>query len=249
MLYTYYVYIVGRRKKGGTKARNFDLPSLVNTDEVRAFYQRYYYIGNILMSFLDRIQDGIGMRPIPPSKKVKLVQEEITRLFHSLMSQLLELRDSLNKKYSVEEKVNLEIEIRFGMLTRDNYRRWCSLDSSCFPGTREHRAVIATNNVKRNNELSFSAGIDEILYNRLRQHIFIPEIYKKLEQSIQLQRSVQGPGNLRWLVPFENPDFGELKLLESKSKLHELSTDIAMLGHYYDIRIGCATENAISPGA
>ena len=186
------------------------------------------------MSLLKEISGG------QPEKKRKLEpsRDNSISLTNSIIHCMLDLREKI--KMCSADINKIEVEVRVGMILKD-HRRWHSSVTTCYPGTKEPRALIVPT---LKHSLNFDAGIDETLMGRIKRVLKDSGNFLKTEQII-LQRSSEGPPRLRWEVPYDNPETGECTLLEAKEKLFN-ATDICLLAHHYDVRIDCATETRIT---
>ena len=156
-------------------------------------------------------------------------------MFQSIAITLLSTRDKIKSNIDPGEFKNIEIEIRLGMIIK-GIRRWKSLNTACFPGTKEPIAFAVNEEAKRFYDISFDVGIDASHSERLK-NIFTSEKYTTTETSEHLIRIL--PDKTRFEVVQGKPN----KLLEEKSKLFR--SDIALFAFHYDMRLDCCKETPL----
>jgi hypothetical protein len=196
-----------------------------------------------MASFLSKITDKLertdaeqGMRR---NQRARVADAPATPgsfpTFHSLMSCLLRARDKVLLSRKSSDWPNIEIERRLGMIIRGN-RRWQSLKSTCYPGTKDSAAFIVDEDAKRANDVNFEVGIDQSHAERL-PGIFSPEKFEITSTTEQLVR-ISGEK-----VRFDATGDKPVRFLEEKTKL--IRSDIALYAYHYDVRIDCCLEQPL----
>lgn len=144
------------------------------------------------------------------------VQEALQIVFLELWTKFQSL--------SEEEKAELELELRFGMIVSDLYR-WKSQISDDMVILLQEQNRIG---------LNFRAGVDETFVNELHSFVFHPSKFTIEEQPVQ--RIKLDKDKNRYEIAANN------SILSNEKKVKLTDFDLSLLGRNYDLRVAVSRE-------
>jgi mRNA guanylyltransferase len=211
-----------------------------------------YYINTRLFTMnlgdlVKKMESTSSLRSDQPSAKKSRVSEAIEYpLFDTIGNSLHEIWKEAKMRRDtgvVETFDNFEVEIRLGMLIKDQIRRWKSQKARnlSISGAIIAQKEINMTHTDLSNErtpIHFKAGIDEIVVEHLKRILYDTKEFSSIE--IPPTRQKYDNHHNRWEI-LSN---GEMKNVENKQRFYR--KDIALVAHTYDIRIDAANELPIT---
>ena len=182
----------------------------------------------------------------PSAKKSRVSEVTEYPLFDTIGNSLHEIwREARMKKESgsVENFDNFEVEIRLGMLIKDQSRRWKSQKarnlaiSGAVIAQKEINMIHSDRSYERTG-VNFKAGVDEIVVEHLKKILYDSKEFSAME--IAPTRQKYDIHHNRW----EIMNNGEMKSVENKQRFYR--KDVALIAHIYDLRIDAANEMPIT---